>query len=124
MFKILSITTACIAFILFAVLLFIPNLVFIIFEISGNESASFIARRAAMLFLGVGVISWLIRNSEHSELRQSICIGLTVLMFSLSLLGTIEFIRGFAGPGIGLAIVTELILGVSYFKIWMSGKNA
>ena len=124
MFKILSIVTALISFTLFANLLFYPELIFSLFEIPENESAFFISRRAAMLFLGVGVLSWLIRNAIHSVARQAICAGLTVMMFSLALLGSIEYFRGYAGLGVGLAVLTELLLGLAYFKIWFTNKNA
>ena len=59
-----------------------------------------------MLFFGISVFTWVARNTEHSESRQAICIGLSVSMFALALLGTIEFLRGYAGIGISLAVIT------------------
>jgi len=122
-FKILSIVTALIAFTLFVNLLFYPKLIFSLFEIPENESAFFISRRAAMLFLGVGVLSWLIRNVIHSVARQAVCAGLTVMMFGLALLGSIEYFRGYVGLGIGLAVLTELLLGLAYFKVWFMHRK-
>jgi hypothetical protein len=123
-FKKLSTITAFITFVLFLVLLLLPEIIFILFQIPENSSAFFISRRAAMLFLGIAVFSWLGRNSLHSELRQAICIGLSISMLALAGLGLFELIRGFSGIGIGLAIITELFLGVAYLNIWLGNKSA
>ena len=123
-FRKLSMITAIITFALFLVLLFFPEIIFILFQIPDNDSAFFISRRAAMLFLGIAVFSWLGRNAPHSELRQAICVGLSISMLALAGLGLFELIRGFSGLGIGLAIATEIFLGVSYFKIWAGNKSA
>lgn len=118
-FKKLSIVTASLALILFLSLLLLPEPIFFIFQIPEVDSAFFIARRAAMLFLGIAILSWYGRNSLHSELRQAVCIGLGVAMIGLASVGTFEYLRGFAGPGIGLAIIVETLIGLSYFKIWL-----
>jgi len=39
-------------------------------------------------------------------------------MFAMAILGSLEYFRGNAGPGIGLAIVTELFLGFAYARLW------
>ncbi len=123
-FKVVSVVTSVIAFSLCMVLLLIPELIFMLFNIDENSSAFFIGRRAAMLFLGISVFTWVGRNASHSESRQAICLGLTISMLALALLGTTEYLRGFAGIGISLAVITEAILALLYFKIWFSCKNA
>jgi len=122
-FKTISVITSLIALILCVVLLLIPEFIFWLFSIEEYSSAFFIGRRAAMLFLGIAVITWMGRNAEHSESRQSICIGLSVSMFALALLGTIEYLRGYAGIGISLAVIIELVLAVLFFRVWFSYKN-
>ncbi len=94
-----------------------------LFEIDGNESAYFISRRAAMLFLGFAVISYFSRNAQNTDTRQSILLGLALSMFGLAILGAFEFARGFAGVGIFLAVGTELFLAVSYGSIWLSSRK-
>lgn len=123
-YKIVSMSTAFIAMTLCIVLLLYPEIIFRLFNIQEESSEFFIARRAAMLFLGISVFSWVGRNAVHSESRQAICLGLAVTMFTLALLGTVEYIRGYAGIGIFLAVVTEFILSALYFKIWYFYKNA
>jgi len=122
-FRVLSLITSVIAIILFISLLFVPEPIFMLFEIDGNESAYFISRRAAMLFLGFAVISYFSRNAQNTNTRQSILLGLTLSMFGLAILGTFEFVRGFAGIGIFLAIGTEVFLAVSYGSIWLSSRK-
>ena len=123
-FKIVSAITAVIALTLCLVLLLTPEVIFMLFSIDENSSAFFIGRRVAMLFLGISVITWVGRNASHSESRQAVCLGLAISMLSLAVLGTIEYLRGFAGFGISLAVITEAILALLYFKIWFSCKNA
>ncbi len=123
-FKVVSIITAVIALALCLVLILFPEVIFMLFNIDENSSAFFIGRRAAMLFLGISVFTWVGRNASHSESRQAICLGLTISMLALALLGITEYLRGFAGIGILLAVITEGILALLYFKIWFNYKNA
>ncbi|KDC48903.1 MULTISPECIES: hypothetical protein [Alteromonadales] len=123
-FKIVSIITAVIALTLCVIFILIPEVLFMLFNIDENSSAFFIGRRAAMLFLGISVFSWFGRNAEHSESRQAICLSLSVSMFALAFLGSAEYLRGFAGIGISLAVITEATLALLYFKIWFNYKNA
>ncbi|MEP2653330.1 MAG: hypothetical protein ABJH06_15210 [Paraglaciecola sp.] len=122
-FKVTSTITAVIAFTLCLVLILIPEVLFMLFHIDENSSAIFMARRAAMLFLGISVFSWFGRNAKHSESRQAICLSLSISMFALAFLGSAEYLRGYAGIGILLAVITEATLAFMYFKIWFRCKN-
>ena len=123
-YKIVSTFTALISITLCVVLMLAPEVIFSLFNIQEHDSAFFLGRRAAMLFLGISVFSWVGRNAVNSESRQAICLGLAISMLTLALLGTVEYLRGYAGIGIFLAVVTETILAVLYFKVWLSCKNA
>ena len=109
-FKHLNMITACISFTLFVLLLFIPELIFWLFEVSADEAAYFISRRAAMLFLGLAMIVYFSRHAKNSEERQAIILGVACSMFGLAALGLFEYVRGFVGLGIFLAISAELFL--------------
>ena len=122
-FRILSIITSSIAFVLFSGLLVLPEPIFLLFGIEGNDSAYIVARRTAMLFLGLSLLSFLNRNSENSPERQAHILSLFVIMFGLVILGLIELYRGAVGPGILLAVVTELILSVWYMSIWLKNRS-
>lgn len=104
-------------------LLVFPEPIFYLFNVAGNDSAYFISRRAAMLFLGFAVISWLSRNAQPSATRQAISLGIAMSMFGLAILGMLEFLRDYAGGGIFMAASAELFLAVSYFSIWLSDKK-
>ena len=60
-----SIVTSVIGLALFIVLLFFPIVIYWLFQIPQSEIASFVLRRAAMLFLGLSAISWFSRESQH-----------------------------------------------------------
>ena len=77
-----------------------------------------------MLFLGIATFSWFGRKALSSDLRQAICMGLSITMFALAILGICEFLRGFAGLGIGFAVVAEVALGAVYYQIWLSNKDS
>ncbi len=77
-----------------------------------------------MLFLGIAVFSWFGRNALHSESRQATCIGMSISMLALAVLGAFEFARNFVGMGIFLAVVTEVFLSIAYFQVWIGNKHA
>ena len=118
-YKRVSIFNALVSLILFLILMVDPRIIFNIFEIQEHDSAFFILRRAAMLFLGFSIIAFLGRNSSNSKLRQAICLGISISMFALAILGIIEYFQGSVGLGVFIAIVTEIIIGVLYFRIWL-----
>lgn len=116
-FRSLSILSTALAAALFLTLLFTPELVFWIFQIPSSESAAFLSRRAAVLFLGYGILMWLVQNAENSSLRRIICLSWGTALSALAILGIFEFIRGFVGPGIFFAVAIESFLGVSYLLL-------
>lgn len=123
MFNKVSIATSVVSISLCMVLLFVPSVMFMLFDISENSSAIFMGKRLAMLFLCLSIISWVGRNAQHSESRQSICIGLSISLLGLGLLGIYEYIISSAGVGIFLAICIEILLAVLYFRVWLSNRH-
>jgi hypothetical protein len=118
-YKNISVAASILYLVLFLVLLMNPNLVFWIFDIEPSEAARFISRRASFLFFGLAIISWLGREAEHSTLRQAVAMGMSTMMAALAVLGLFEFLRGYAGAGILLAISAEIFFAVAYMKIWL-----
>ena len=115
--------TAFIALLLFTVLLLCPSILFMLFGIENNSSASFISRRASMLFLGLAVLLWSSRHAENSETRQTICLSMVISMFALALLGLFELVFGQAELGILLAVSTEVLIATLYLKIWLDNRH-
>jgi drug/metabolite transporter superfamily protein YnfA len=123
-FKRVNIVNCVVSALLFLLLLFYQEPVFILFDIEGNDAAYFICRRAAMLFGGYAVISFFTRDLQSSITRQAVSPGFAFAMAGLALMGTIECIRGFAGGGILVAAAGELFLAVSYCYIWLLDRKS
>lgn len=122
-FKLLSMCTAIVALLLCLLLLVYPDVLLFLFGIKSDSAGYFIGRRAAMLFLGLSVLTWCSRNLSHSEARQAICLSIVASMVGLAGLGGVEYFRGEAGSGIFLAIVTEMTFAILYLKIWLKDKG-
>lgn len=101
---------------LFLVLLFMPWLVHLLFNIASDPATDLMSRRAGVLFLGLGVIAFQARNAPQSSLRRAISLGFAIMWAGLALLGLMEFSRGLAGLGIWVAIVIETVLAALYFR--------
>lgn len=117
-FRLLSAITALIAALLSVALMGIPELLFYLFNIEASDATYFMGRRASILFLGLALVSWQMRNISNSTTQLAVSLSFMVIMFGLAILGSIEFTLGNAGVGIFLAITTELALGLFYLKIW------
>ena len=44
------------------------------------------------------------------------------MMLGLAVLGSVEWARGAAGPGIGLAVVAEALLGGASASVWRADR--
>lgn len=108
---------------LFLTLMVVPGVVYWLFDIPTSDTADFMSRRAAILFLGLAIVISLSRNEANTNLRRSVSLGAAVLMGSLAILGGVEFFRGAAGAGIWLAILTETFFSAAYFYHW-SNRSA
>lgn len=121
-FKTLCMITAALSISLFAILLLYPPLIYSIFAIPGHESADLLARRAAMLFLGVAVLSWNSKGANAAQTQRAFALGTIVMMTGLAAVGLFELARGFAGLGILFAIVTELAIAAGFANLLRSLK--
>jgi hypothetical protein len=123
-YQIMSYLTAALYFYLFVMLLFFPGSFLNDLGIQSNESADFLARRAAMLMLGFAVLVFLGRKVSDSMARQVMAIAVSINMAGFAVMGLVEFGRGFANAGILMAVIIELILAVSYFLFWLAARRA
>ena len=78
--------------------------------VDATPEAAFMGRRLGAAFLGFAVIFWLSRNLPASEARRAIALGISTALCVVACFGLYEFLRGFAGPGIFLAIAVEVLL--------------
>lgn len=115
-FRSLAILASAICFGLAAVWLLAPNLLLGIWEVEYSYSVGLVARRAAALFLGIGVMFVLARNSEPSQSRMALTSGFIVACLTLAALGIFELLSGHAGVGILSAVVVEVALAVAFLS--------
>ena len=92
------------------ILLFIPDLIFWLFQLADSLATTAMARRAGILFLGLFLIMFLTRDHARNPTRRSVQAAGAVMLGAMACLGALEFLRGTIGPGVWLAIVVELAL--------------
>lgn len=114
-FPLLSRITAGICLALAVAIFAAPSLFFWLFDLEPSLSGAVMARRAAVLFLAPGLLLWGLKDIARSDLaRSAIARAMAVTMLALAFLGLSEFVLGRVGPGIALAVVTEVVL----FWLW------
>ena len=111
--KILQITcfaSAALQAFLFYQLMFFPGETIGGFNVTTTETVDFVARRAAVLFLGLSLLSLLCAMSIEKSTLVAAC--LSVPWLGLAISGTAEYLRGFVGKEIFPAIAIEATLGL------------
>jgi hypothetical protein len=115
-FRTLSTFTAALCFLLALVWGLMPDRLLSIWSIEYSLAVGVVARRSAMLFAALGVMFYLVRNEAPSITRNALTHGFMVGCWGLAALGFGEWLNGHAGPGILLAVVVELALGLAFLQ--------
>jgi hypothetical protein len=115
-FRTLSMFTATLCLVLALVWGVMPDRMLAIWGIEFSSAAGFVARRSAVLFAALGLIFYWIRNEPPSVTRSALCSGFMVGCFGLAALGFGEWLNGHTGPGILLAVLVELALGLGFLQ--------
>lgn len=123
-YKQASSSVALLFLVLFIVLIFWPDIVYWLFQVEGNETADFLAKRAGMLFLGLSILCFHSRNTVSGEVVDlvALCVGLA--MATMALLGVIELMRGNAGWGILVAVFIEVSIAALFYRLWFKNLTA
>ena len=114
-FRLICIAASILSLTLATALIVYPALIYLIFSMEGSSGADIISRRAGMLFIGLGVVCWRLRNVE-GEARTGLATGMTAAMVGLAVVGGFEFYRGAVGPGIFLAMTAETALAALFLR--------
>lgn len=93
-----------------------PALIFWLFSLGASDSADFLSRRAAMLFIALSLALFWTKDHPVSETRTALAMAIALSMVCLAGLGVFEWAQGNAGPGISLAIVTEVLVAIALMK--------
>jgi hypothetical protein len=124
-FRSLAIAAAVTCFALAGTWLFAPSVVLDLWAVQYSYPVGLVGRRAAALFLGIGVMLYLARDAQPSQSRNALAIGLSTSWAALAALGVFEFTTGHAGVGIWSAVVVEVALAVAFISATRSeGPNA
>jgi len=115
-FRALSTFTAALCFLLALVWGLMPDWLLSIWGLEYSLTVGIVARRSAMLFAALGVMFYLVRNESPSTTRHALSKGFMVGCWGLAALGFGEWLNGHAGPGILLAVVVELALGLAFLQ--------
>jgi len=115
-YRAFSLANGALVFVLFAILLIAPEQIVALFGMEQAVSASVLGRRAAMLFLGYGILSVSSSSAEHSQARQAILLGVGSAMLGLACMGLTEYLRERATWPVLLAMTAEWV-----FAAWAYG---
>lgn len=74
-FRIVSIAAAILCLTLASFLFVFPDFIYWIFGLDSHALGDFLAKRAAMLFLGFATLCYLSRNAEDCDLRRAISLS-------------------------------------------------
>jgi hypothetical protein len=113
-FKYLATITACGCFLLTLVWLFSPSLLLTVWGIDYTSGVTVVSRRVSAVFLGLGIIFWMIRDEPPSKSRSAVGLGFSAMCIALGALGIFELSRGTVGIGILSAVALELGLAIAF----------
>ena len=97
-------------------LFFFPVALYWLFGVEGSSLGDFFGRRAGFLFVILSGVAFAVRDLEPSHARNTVGDAFALGMLGLAVLGTIEWARGFAGPGIFVAVAGELVIALLFLK--------
>ncbi|KJZ33528.1 hypothetical protein LOY55_16370 [Pseudomonas sp. B21-040] len=115
-FRTLSMFTAALCLLLALIWGLMPDELLAIWGIEYSTATGLVARRSAVVFAALGLIFYWVRNEAPSVTRSALCSGFMVGCFGLAALGFGEWLNGHAGPGILLAVLVELALGLGFLQ--------
>lgn len=103
-------------------LLGFPGLIYWLFSLDGNALGDFLARRAGLLFVGLGMLCFLARRTAQPEVIRLVSASIAMSMGAMAVLGLVEFMQGGAGPGILIAVVAEITVTGLFLHHWRQAK--
>jgi hypothetical protein len=122
-FKQVAIITALVFLSLAVALMLAPDLMLASWGVEFSTSAGLVARRGAALYIGIAVMFFLARNSEHSTARKALIYGMITSCLILAALGAYEVATGNAASGILFAIFIEIALVIAFTYVECSRQS-
>lgn len=105
----------------FTVLFFgFPSAYVATYDVSPTPSSDFMAKRSAPILLGLGVLVWLLRDTQDVAVQKAVCYGAATIFFGIAVTGTLSYVQGIAGGMILLAALSEVAVGAYLFAFGRS----
>ncbi len=118
-----SVVTSILLLLLASVLMFAPAQMFTSWGIELTEALGVLARRIAAVYIGISVMLFFARNTEHSPARTAIIYGVRTTCLLLAALGAYEFSVGHVTSGILPAIVIEIAIVIAFAWVGCNCNN-
>lgn len=118
MYQIACRLTSVIAIILFVILLVVPGVYTAGYGVEADDGGMFMGRRAAPMFLGLGVLAWMLRNHVDIHVQRSVSLVMIVTFAGVAVTGIWAFADGVANSVILLAALGEIFIAVVYAIVW------
>jgi len=101
--------------VLFVIFLCAPHAYSPLYGVETNQSAQFMTRRAAPMFLAPMFILWAASSAPRSGLRDAVALGVAVMFAGVCVTGVAAWMQGIASPMIlwaaaGEAVIAALLL--------------
>ncbi|WP_417528700.1 hypothetical protein [Marinomonas shanghaiensis] len=123
-FRHVAILTSFLFLVLAVAWMFFPEQMLTQWGVLYSDGAGLVSRRGAVFYLGVAVMFFMARNTEHSAARMALIKGIMATCMVLIVLAVYEFLVGHANKQILIAALIEAILGLAFLYVWRtSGKK-
>ncbi len=116
-FRNMAILFALLFFALALTWMFAPGVLLSSWGVDLSSQVGVAGRRGAALYAGVGILFLSARNVEPSPTRSALLRGATVICLLLAAVGTYELVNGHTGPGLLVAIGTEIVLATAFLPV-------
>jgi hypothetical protein len=116
-FRSLALMSAFLFFSLALIWMFAPDLALSSWGVEFSPEVGLVARRAAALYAGIGVMFFLARNTAPSPVRSALLEGVIVACLALAALGVFELATGHAEVGILTAVFIEVALVLAFLAV-------
>ncbi len=116
MFRYVATFVAVVCLVLFGLLMGWPGSYTGTYGVAGDAGATFMARRASPMFLGLAVMLWMVRDAGAGPSRRAIGLGIAVMFAGIAATGLFEYARGVANHAIVVAAVAEIAIAAAFWR--------
>lgn len=105
-------------------LMFMPGMIYALFELQASDAADVLAKRASVLFAGLAYLTFTCAGHSANPSRRCVAVSIGLVLISLAGLGAVEWARGAVGLGIWVAIAVECALAALLWTAEFRGPGS